>query len=328
MINPNINFANPEYFFILLLIPVFTFCYFKKTKTPAIKISGYNLKSLKKTWRNRLKHLPFLFKILAFVFIVIAIARPRITQTSKETITEGIDIVIALDISTSMLAQDFKPNRFKAASKVGKEFIKGRKNDRIGMVVFAGESYTQCPLTTDYDILAELIDKIKMEQIEDGTAIGTALINSINRLRDSKAKSKVIILLSDGANNKGSIDPETAAEAAKALGIRIYTIGVGNKIAPYPFKSFNRTVLQNVEFNINEEMLSGIATMTKGKFFKAKNEEKLKQIYEEIDKLEKTKIKTKVYKRYTEKYRDFILFALFFLLTAILLDESVLKRTI
>ncbi len=323
------GFKDPKFLYLLLLVPIFLIYLFKVRKTPYLNYSSAKFLKQAKSWKVRLKFLPEILKIIAFILLVVALARPRKSMVNMETKTEGIDIIITLDVSTSMLARDFEPNRFEAAREVAKEFIAGRKNDRIGFVVFSGESYTQCPLTSDYKILVDMISKIKMKQIEDGTAIGNALSTSINRLKDSKAKSKVIILLTDGENNKGNIDPETAAEAAKALGIRIYTIGIGNKIAPYPTQDFfGNIVYRNAEFHIDEEMLGNIAKITKGLFFRAKNENKLKQIYQEIDQLEKTKISTKTYKRYQEEYFKYAITALIFLIISILLEQTILKRSL
>jgi len=324
------KFANPEFLYLLLLVPVLLIYIYRKRGKPYVRVSDSRFFSgLKPTLRVRLRWLPVLLKAVAIVCFVFALARPRSSSVSTETTTEGIDVIITLDVSTSMLAEDFKPNRFRAAANVAKEFIKGRKNDRIGFVVFAGESYTQCPLTTDYAVLLDLIDKIKMNQIEDGTAIGTALVNSVNRLRESTAKSKVVILLTDGENNKGEVEPETAADVAQAMGVRIYTIGVGKKIAPYPIKTFyGRTILQDQEFKIDEEMLSSIADMTGGKYFKATNKNKLKGIYQEIDKLEKTKIMTRSYKNYKELYLTYLLIGLAAQLLALVLENSLFKRNI
>jgi len=323
------KFANPEYLYLFLIIPVIILYLFKWKKGSFVRVSSTNylFKGVKSTLKVKLRWLPNLLKIIGLSLFILAIARPQSSKVSTETETEGIDIIITLDVSTSMLAQDFKPNRFKAASEVAKKFIEGRKNDRIGFVVFAGESFTQCPLTNDYGILLGLIDKIKMGLIEDGTAIGTAILNSVNRLKDSKAKSKVIILLTDGENNKGEVDPETAADAAQALGIRMYTIGIGKKKAMYPVRDyFGREVLQEVEFKIDEKMLKEIAEMTKGKFFRAKNQNKLPEIYKEIDKLEKSKINKKFYERFSEEFNIYLLPGIITLLLGIILNNTYFKR--
>lgn len=319
---------HPEYLYLLFLLPVIAIYLWKRKSVPYLRYSDKKyLAGVKKTVRSRLSFLPSFLKIVALGLIIIALARPRSSSETTETTTEGIDIIITLDVSTSMLAMDFEPNRFKASVEVAKNFISGRKNDRIGFVVFAGESYTQCPVTSDYGVLLNLIDKVKMEQIEDGTAIGDALVTATNRLMSSNAKSKVIILLTDGDNNKGEIDPETAAEAARAVGIRIYTIGVGNKKAPVPAYDFwGRKTTQMATFNIDEEMLTEIAKNTGGKFFKAQNEEKLTEIYKEIDKLEKTKIISKSYKRYSEKYTDYLFPAVIIYIVGILLSATIFRK--
>ncbi|PID29840.1 MAG: aerotolerance regulator BatA [Candidatus Cloacimonadota bacterium] len=325
------EFADPTYLYLLFLIPIiFTFIV-KKRKTAYFRVSDFRLlEGVKPTLRSRFYFLPTLFKLLAIALIIVALARPRSSIENRETTTEGIDIILTLDVSTSMKAMDFSPNRFRAAIDVALNFIKGRKNDRIGLVIFAGESYTQCPLTTDYGILQELLSKVKMEQIEDGTAIGTALANSVNRLRESKSKSKVVILLTDGENNKGEIDPETAAEAAAAIDVRIYTIGIGKKRAKYPYGKdfFGKDIIRELDFKIDEKMLSEIAETTGGKFYRATNIEKLEKIYDEIDGLEKNKIKTNFYKTYTEKFRDFLIPGIILLLLSFILDRTYFRRSI
>ena len=322
------KFNDPQYLY-LIFIPLIALAYrFIKRKSAHIRFSGSEpFAGVKKTLRVRLIGLPYVLKALAVMIMIIALARPQTTSENSETTTEGIDIIIALDISTSMLAQDFKPDRFEAALEVAREFIAGRKNDRIGMVVFAGEAYTQCPLTTDYGILDELTRKIKMGVIEDGTAIGSGIITSVNRLKNSDAKSKVVILLTDGENNRGEVEPETAANVASAMEIKLYTIGIGRERAPYPFKNpFGQTFLREVEFKIDEQMLSDLATITGGKYFKADNENKLREIYNEIDELEKTKIEVKSYKRFHEKYHLFLLPGLLLLLGALLLENTVFMK--
>lgn len=322
------KFNDPQYLY-LIFIPLIALAYrFIKRKSAHIRFSGSEpFAGVKKTLRVRLIGLPYVLKALAVILMIIALARPQTTSENSETTTEGIDIIIALDISTSMLAQDFKPDRFEAALEVAREFIAGRKNDRIGMAVFAGEAYTQCPLTTDYGILDELTRKIKMGVIEDGTAIGSGIITSVNRLKNSDAESKVVILLTDGENNKGEVEPETAAHVAAAMEIKLYTIGIGRERAPYPFRNpFGQTILREVEFKIDEQMLSDLATITGGKYFKADNENKLREIYSEIDELEKTKIEFKSYKRFHEKYHIFLMPGLLLLLGALLLENTVFMK--
>jgi len=322
------KFNDPQYLYFLFVPLIALIWHFTKQKRAYIRFpASETFKGVKKTLRVRLLELPFVLKIASVVFIILALARPQSTTESSETTTEGIDIVIASDISTSMLAQDFEPNRFEASLEVAREFINGRKNDRIGLVLFAGDAYTQCPLTMDYNILNDLTRNIKMGVIEDGTAIGSGIITAVNRLKGSEAKSKVIILLTDGDNNRGEVSPETAADVASAMEIRIYTIGIGKSRAPYPFQTpFGQTILREVEFKIDEEMMTKVASVTGGKFYRATDKDKLESIYAEIDKLEKTKIDIKSYKRFHEKYYLFLLPGLFILLLALVLENTILSK--
>ena len=284
-----ITFAQPFFFWFLLLIPLMIIVYFfyVRKKTSQIKHSGFELfRGIKPSIRQRLSLMPLIFKIVAFTFAIVALARPQSTSSGQNVITEGIDIIIAFDISTSMLAEDLKPNRIEAAKKAAIEFIDSRPNDRIGLVVFAGESFTQCPLTTDHAVLKNLLSDVKSGVLADGTALGEGLATAVNRIRNSKAKSKVIILLTDGVNNLGAIAPETAGEIAKTFGIRVYTIGAGTRgMAPYPFKTPFGTQYQNVEVQIDEDVMQKIANETDGKYFRATNSSKLKEIYTSIYKL-------------------------------------------
>jgi Ca-activated chloride channel family protein len=275
-----------------------------------------------------LGYIPMILRVVALVLLVIAIARPRSATDVRETHTEGIDIIVTLDISSSMLAEDFHPqNRIGAAKVSAKEFISGRVSDRIGLVVFSGESYTQCPLTLDYDIIKEFIDRIQIGAIEDGTAIGMAVVNGLNRLRESKAKSKVIILLTDGQNNRGEIDPLTAAQAASALKVKIYTIGVGTEgVAPYPIQTPWGIQYQQIPVKIDEELLKEMAKMTGGAYFRATDENKLRQIYTKINKLEKTKIEVKEYRTYRELFLPYIIIALILLFGEIILTGTRLRK--
>ncbi|HDZ13062.1 MAG TPA: VWA domain-containing protein, partial [Bacteroidetes bacterium] len=261
--------------------------------------------------------------------VILALARPQSGSTHEEITTEGIDIILAMDISSSMLAEDFKPkNRIEAAKEVAEEFVKGRKNDRIGLVVFAKDSYTQCPLTLDYGILLKFIKDVKIGIIPDGTAIGMALANAVNRLRDSKAKSKVIILLTDGRNNAGELDPVTAAQIARAMGIRIYTIGAGKKgSALYPVQDpfFGKRYVR-MPVDIDENLLKQIASITGGKYFRATNTNSLREIYKEIGKMEKTKIHVKEYTKYKELFVGFLLTALIILIIEILLRNTKFRK--
>jgi len=256
-----------------------------------------------KTFRNYLRHVLFALRTLAFILLVIVLARPQATNKFQDVSTEGIDIMLTMDISGSMLAKDFKPDRLEAAKNVATEFISGRPYDRIGLVVFSGESFTQCPLTTDHAVLINLMREIKSGMIEDGTAIGMGLANAINRIKDSEAKSKVIILLTDGINNRGEIAPATAAEIAKTYGIRVYTIGVGTQgMAPYPVQTPFGTQYQNLPVEIDEAILKQIAGETGGKYFRATDNDKLIQVYKEIDKLEKSIIDVRQYSKKEEKF--------------------------
>ena len=280
-----------------------------------------------KSYKNYLLHVPFILRIIALILVIIVLARPQTTNNWQQSETEGIDIMLAIDVSTSMLAEDLKPNRLEAAKEVAAEFVNGRPSDNIGITLFAGESFTQCPLTVDHAVLLNLIKDIKCGIIEDGTAVGMGIANAITRLKDSKAKSKVIILLTDGTNNRGDISPLTAAEMAKSFGIRVYTIGVGtNGTAPYPYPVGGTVQYINVPVEIDEKTLTQIAGITEGNYFRATSNSKLKEVYEEIDKLEKTKLNVKQYSKRQEEYQLFALAAFFCVLLEILLRNSVLKK--
>jgi Ca-activated chloride channel family protein len=326
------EFAHPEYLYLLLLlIPAVIWYTWKEKKLNAtIQVSTIQpIAAARKSFKNYLRHLLFILRILTVALLIIVLARPQSLKSWEKSITKGIDIIIALDISGSMLARDFKPDRLEASKDVAIEFISGRRNDRIGLIVFSGESFTQCPLTTDHKVLINLFKDIKSGMIEDGTAIGVGLANAIKRLKDSDAISKVIILLTDGVNNQGSIDPITAAEIAKTFGIRTYTIGVGSMgTAPYPVQHpFTGNIFyRNMPVEIDEETLQEIADLTNGKYFRATNNEKLRQIYIEIDKLEKSKIDVREYSRKQEKYLGFAVAAGLLLLSEILLKNTVLKK--
>ena len=274
-----------------------------------------------------IRHLPFLLRTVALVMIVLAIARPR-SQTMKEnTQTEGIDILLAMDVSTSMLARDFKPDRLSAAKDIAIQFVAERPSDRIGIVVFAGESYTQCPLTTDRATLINLIGDVQTDLIEDGTAIGNGLATAVARMKDSDAKSRVVILLTDGVNNRGEIDPRMAAEMARTFGIRVYTIGVGaNGMAPYPVQTAWGIELRNMEVEIDEDLLKDIAAETGGKYFRATDNTKLAEIYGEINKMEKTRTMSDTFAVYKELYMRFAIVALLCLLGELLIRLFV-RRT-
>lgn len=323
----NLTFANPIFLYLLiLLIPLVVWYIYKHNQIkPSLQVSETErLKRVGNSWRVDLRHSVFVMRLLAIAMIIIALARPQTTDSKKDVTTEGIDILLALDISSSMLAQDFKPNRLEAAKDVAIEFISGRPTDRVGLVVFSSESFTQCPLTTDHAKLINLIKDVQSGMIEDGTAIGLGLGTAVGRLKESEAKSKVIILLTDGVNNAGSIAPLTAAEIAKNFGIRVYTVGVGSMgLAPYPVQTPFGIQYQQQEVQIDEAVLSEISKMTDGKYFRATDNQKLKAIYQEIDKLEKSKVEMTEYHR---RYDQYLLFAAFAALFLIL--ELVLKYTL
>lgn len=309
-----VNFAQPAYFFLLILIPILVWWYIKRIRNQQLTIPFPGLKWVEKTkpsFRQRMVHLPFILRMIGLLFLVVAIARPQLSNKWRKVSAEGIDIVLAMDISSSMLALDFKPNRLEAAKDVAAEFIQGRPDDRIGLVVFSSECFTQCPLTTDHNVLLNLFSGVKSGMIEDGTAIGSGLSTSINRLRFSATKSKIVVLLTDGENNSGSVAPLTAAEIAKKHGIRVYTVGVGTRgTAPYPVQSQFGVQYQNMPVSIDEPLLQQMAFLTGGKYFRATNKEKLREIYSEIDKLEKTRVEVQENSRLFEAYVPFGLLAL------------------
>lgn len=319
------TFHNPEYLFFLLLVVPVIYWYIKELHQAdaSLQISSHrNLGQFKKSLKVKLIHLPFILRVLAIIMVVIALARPQSSNSWRTENTEGIDIMMALDVSGTMMAEDFKPNRLEASKTVANEFIISRPNDNIGLVVFAGESFTQCPLTTDHAVLVNLFKGVEYGLIEDGTAIGLGLANAVNRLKDSQAKSKVIILLTDGSNNRGDIAPVTAAELAKTFGIRVYTIGVGSYgMVNIPVQTPLGMQYQQMESAFEEQPLKDIASMTGGQYFRATDNEKLRSIYQEIDQLEKTKINVK---EYNKKNEEFFLFALIGFL--LLLAEVALRN--
>ena len=324
----NYTFANPEYLYLLFLIPIFWFVYIFNLKDKNTFLILSSIKQLNtKTWKSWGRHIVFFTKTLAIILLIIAFARPQSTSSWQNAITEGIDIILAMDISGSMLAQDLTPNRLEASKKVAMDFISGRPNDRIGLVIFSGESFTQCPLTTDHKVLKGLFNDVKSGMIDDGTAIGMGLATSINRLKDSKTKSKVIILLTDGVNNQGSIAPMTAAEIAQEFKMRVYTIGVGTKgYAPYPFNTpFGNIVYQDVEVKIDEKTLQDIANATNGKYFRATSNKALQEIYKEIDKLERSKIEIKEFHKKKEEFLPFAALGMIFLILSFILNNTLFK---
>ena len=324
-------FANPTYLYLLLLlVPLIGWYIYKLHKSQAsLQVSSSEAFQLPGTssWKVYMRHLPFVLRMLAIALLIVVLARPQSTNSWQNSSTEGIDIVMAMDISTSMLAEDLKPNRLEAAKDVAASFINGRQNDNIGLVVFAAESFTQCPLTIDHGVLLNLFKDIQPGIIQDGTAIGLGLANAVSRIKDSQAKSKVIILLTDGVNNTGEIAPVTAAEIAKTFGIRVYTIGVGTQgEAPYPIPTAFGVQYQNVPVEIDEQVLKQIASTTGGQYFRAADNSSLKEIYSEIDQLEKTKISVQEFSKKQEEYKNWALLVFALLLIEVLLRNTVLRN--
>lgn len=297
-------------------------------RRPHLRVSDIRYwKAGGKSVLSYLRHAPMLLRTVALSMIIIAIARPRSSSKMDKIDTEGIDIVLAMDVSTSMLARDFTPDRISAAKDIAIEFISQRPSDRIGIVVFAGESYTQCPLTTDRATLINLMKEIQTGLIEDGTAIGNGLATAVARMQGSDAKSRVVILLTDGVNNRGEITPQTAADIAKTYGIRVYTIGVGvNGTAPYPVITPWGVQMQDVEVEIDEDLLKGIAETTGGRYFRATDNTKLSEIYSEINKMEKARTTIDSFPVYKELFMDFSLVALICLLLEVVFNAFILKR--
>lgn len=327
------RFANPEYLFLLILVPVlFVYHWWRgKRLTGKVKYSTLRyMKNLPVSLRQRVRKYFFVFRLAIITLVIFALARPQSGTRKQEITTEGIDIVLALDVSSSMLAEDFKPkNRIEAAKAVAEEFINGRTNDRIGLVIFAGEAFTQCPLTLDYGVLIQLLDKVQVAPREwDGTAIGNGIATAVARLKDSKAKSKVIILLTDGRNNAGEIDPLTAAQIAETFNIRIYTIGAGTRgSALYPVQDpiFGKRYV-NMPVEIDEDILKRIAAQTDGQYFRATDSEKLREIYSQINEMEKTKIHVKEFTKYRELFVNYAGVGLLLLLLEIVLLGTWLRK--
>jgi Ca-activated chloride channel family protein len=325
-----ITYANPELLYLLLLLVPLIAWYVWKDREANAAISFSTLKGFSgagRTVKYWLRHMLFVIRLIILALIIIVLARPQSVNKWQDVNTEGIDIIIALDISGSMLAQDFKPDRLEASKAVAIEFISGRPTDRIGLVVYSAESFTQCPLTTDHAVLINLFQDIKSGMIEDGTAIGMGLANAVSRLKDSKAKSKVVILLTDGVNNRGSIAPLTAAEIAKTFNIRVYTIGVGTQgTAPAPVQTPYGVQLRQVPVEIDEDILNAIASTTDGKYFRATNNQKLIEIYKEIDQMEKSRIDVREYSKKEEEYLAYGLGAVILLLFEIIVRKTVLRN--
>jgi Ca-activated chloride channel homolog len=330
MLGPNVTFAYPVFLLGLLCIPALVYWYIKRYPSVTTEIRFSTLRAFsgtKPTLRERLHHAPFVLRMMLLTAAIIALARPQSTSKGENIYAEGIDIAMVMDISGSMLAEDLQPNRIQAAKDVAQQFIDGRRNDRIGLVVFAGQSFTQCPMTLDYRVLKNLLRQIKPGMVEDGTAIGMGIAQGVNRLKDSKAKSKVMILLTDGMNNRGEVDPLTAAQLAQTFGMRIYTIGVGTVgEAPYPVQTPFGLRYQNIPVDVDEKTLQKIAEMTEGKYFRATNTKALRDIYAEIDRLEKTRVEVKSYRSVAELFAPWAWIAFAALLAEIVLSGTILRK--
>lgn len=329
------EFANKEYLFLLLLlIPYFIWCMlYKRRSEPTLRVAdAFAYSNVQKSLRVQFIKLPAVLRTIVFILVVIVLARPQSHNSWGTRETEGIDIMLAMDVSTSMLAQDLKPNRIEAAKAVASEFISDRENDNIGLTIFAGEAFTQCPMTTDHQSLLSLLHDVRTDLaergiIQDGTAIGMGLANAVARLKDSKTKSKVVILLTDGSNNMGDISPLTAAQIAKSYGIRVYTIAIGSKsLAPYPMTVAGTVTTVNMRADIDTKTLQQIANTADGHFYRATNTSELKKIYKDIDKLEKTRLSTKNFSKKSEAYAPFAAVAVILLIFDILLRLTVFRR--
>ena len=324
----NYTFANPQFFwlFIAWAVAVAWYIWRQNRINPYVQLASVDGLKGVRTIRPVLRHFLFVLRMVAIVLVIVVLARPQSSNQWESVTTEGIDIMMTLDISGSMLAQDFKPDRLEAAKSVAVQFIAGRPDDRIGIVVFSGESFTQCPLTSDHAALINLFGNIHSGMIEDGTAIGLGLANAVNRIKNSDAISKVIILLTDGVNNRGSIDPMTAAEIAKTFGIRVYTVGVGSRgIAPYPVQTSSGISFVDMETEIDEDLLQRIANLTGGQYFRATDNNKLKAVYDEIDQMEKSKINVQEHHKKTEDYLRYAIAAAILFLLEIILRYTILR---
>ena len=326
----NYTFSNPEYFWALLIIPALTAWYIWRQHrywAPLTVSSVQPFAALPKTYKIYLRHLPFALRMASLAFIIAVIARPQSTDSWENSTTFGIDIILSIDVSSSMLAEDLKPNRLEASKNVAISFVNSRPYDRIGLVIFSGESFTQCPLTTDRAVLLNLFKGVQCGIINDGTAIGMGLANAVARLRETDSKSKVVILLTDGVNNQGDIDPLTAAEIAQAYGVRVYTIGVGTQgVAPYPVQTPFGTTYQDMEVDIDEDVLKEIARLTGGKYFRATDNTSLSNVYTSIDALEKSRVEVNQFSKKNEEYLKFGIIAIVFLLAEFLLRRTILRN--
>ena len=325
----DIVFGQPWFLLLLLVLPLLIFWEFTKGKNrvAAIKMSTTGGIKNTRSVKNIFVHFPFVLRMLALTCLILALARPQVQYREQQKEGEGIDIILCIDVSGSMTAQDFSPNRMEAAKNVALDFIDHRQSDRIGIVIFAGESFTQCPLTTDYFVLKSQIKQIRNGLLEDGTSIGSGLATSVDRLRDSKSKSKVVILLTDGVNNGGLIDPSTAKEIAKAYHVKVYTIGVGTDgFAPTPIPTPLGTVMQKEKVTIDEKLLKNIADETGGRYYRATDNQSLENIYREIDQLERSKVEVTTYQRNVEKFYLFVFLAMTLLLIEVLLRYTIFRK--
>ncbi len=326
----DITFMHPQFFWLFFSIPFYIAWYVWKQKGMHASVKISTLRGFKAAPTSKkvfLRHSLFVFRVLTLSLLIIVLARPQSSNSFRNEITEGIDIVMALDISGSMMAEDFKPNRLEAAKEVAANFVRERPNDKIGLVIYAAESFTQCPLTTDHTVLQNLFRDVQPGFLQDGTAIGMGLATAVQRIKDSEAKSKVIILLTDGVNNAGEIAPATAAQIASTFGVRVYTIGVGTiGMAPYPLQTVRGKQYQQMEVKIDEELLQNVAEITGGQYFRATDKSSLEQIYAEIDQMEKTRIEVREYTKRKEEFWIFAALACLFLLLEIFLRNTVFRN--
>lgn len=326
----NIEFVSP-FFLLLGVIPLAWYIWrfiSKKNTDTTFTISTSDAFEGGDSWRTKLTWLPDVLRLLGLLFLVLSLARPQLSLKEETVNAEGIDIMLAIDLSSSMLAKDFEPDRLEVSKQVAEDFVRNRKYDRLGLAVFAGEAFTQCPLTTDQSILIDFLQTLAVGTLEDGTAIGMGLATAVNRLKDSESESKVVILLTDGVNNTGYIDPETAAEIAREYDVEVYTIGVGsagNALTPVNRRSNGQYIFRNAKVQIDERLLQEISSSTGGRYYRAKDRNQLEAIYAEIDRLEKTEIEVNVFKRYQDEFRYFLLIGLGLLLVELLLRKTILN---
>ena len=326
----NLHFASPWWFLGLLILPIMIWWQYiaKKSVEPAVIISDLSGLEGVSSWKEKLYPYLSILKFIAIGLLIIAMARPQLSLTEEKVKAEGIDIMLVMDLSSSMLSKDFDPDRLEVSKMVAKEFVEKRVHDRIGLVVFSGEAFTQCPLTTDHNIVTDFLSGLQVGMLQDGTAIGMGLATAVNRLKDSEAKSKIIILLTDGVNNAGYINPNTAAEIAKEYNVKVYTVAVGTMgqaLSPVNRRSDGEYMFAMANVEIDTELLKQISELTDGKYFRAIDRESLENIYAEIDRLEKTEIEVNVYKRYKDEYRKFLYPALFLLIATWLLSFTIFR---